>query len=97
MKITKSSHFKNSHSEIASRDLVSVFSILNKLEQSPVPIGKTLRPPLENCRSLRTSHLGQLRIVYLLESEHALLLVVGPRQNLEVYSRAADILKELGL
>lgn len=97
MKVTKSTQFRKSRRELASKDLVSVFSILNKLEQAPMPIGKTLRPPLENCRSLRTGHRGQLRIVYMLESDHALLLIVGARENLEVYSRAADILRELGL
>lgn len=97
MKVTKSSYFKKSRLDLASEDFVSVFSILNKLELSPVPIGKKLRPPLENCRSLRTGHRGQLRIVYLLRPDNALLLIVGARENLEVYSRAAVILRELGL
>lgn len=97
MKVTKSRQFRASYAAIADRDRVSVLSMLAKLEKAPMPIGKTLRVPLENCRSLRTGHRGQLRVVYLLDSDHVLLLVVGNRADLEVYSQAADVLMELGL
>jgi mRNA-degrading endonuclease RelE of RelBE toxin-antitoxin system len=97
MRVQETRQFKNSYSVIATRDRVSVLSMIAKLEKAPTPIGKTLRLPLEKCRSLRTGHRGQLRVVYLLESDHVLLLVVGNRTNLEVYSDAANVLRELGL
>lgn len=97
MRVTKSWQFRASYSAIAARDKVSVLSMLAKLDKAPMPIAKILRLPLENSRSLRTRHRGQLRTVYLLDSDHVLFLVVGNRADLEVYSQAADALREPGL
>lgn len=97
MRVTKSRQFRASYSTIAARDRVSVLSMLAKLDKAPMPIAKTLRLPLKNSRSLRTRHRGQLRTIYLLDSDHVLLLVVGNRADLEVYSQAADALREPGL
>lgn len=94
MRVTKSRQFRTSYSAIAARDRVSVLSMLAKLDKAPMPIAKTLRLPLKNSRSLRTRHRGQLRTVYLLDSDHVLFLVVGNRADLEVYSQAADALRE---
>jgi mRNA-degrading endonuclease RelE of RelBE toxin-antitoxin system len=97
MRVTKSGRFIKSYSALTAKDWVPVLSVLAKLEKAPMPICKSLRPPLEKCKSLRTGHRGQQRIVYFLETDRALLLIVGERKNLEVYSDAAQVLRELGL
>lgn len=97
MKITYTTAFNESYARLEQKDLPSVISMLIKLELRADAFGKALRAPLENCKSIRTGAVGQLRIVYLFRKDEALLLNVGQRDNLEAYTHAAEVLEELDL
>ena len=74
-----------------------VAKTIRKLELSVEWLGKRMRGDLHNARSLRTGHNSRLRIVYLEREGTGLLLIVGERKDLRVFSRATQILRELGL
>lgn len=73
-----------------------VLKTVRKLERSDEWLGKRLHGELHEARSLRTGHNNRLRIVYLEKTGVGLLLTVGARKDLSVYSEAANVLRELG-
>lgn len=97
MNIEETDYFKQTYLELGPADRAAVLGMLLKLESREEGFGKRLRSPLENCRSVRTGVVGQLRIVYRLLHSSAVLLVVGPRENLAVYTKATQVLDELDL
>jgi mRNA-degrading endonuclease RelE of RelBE toxin-antitoxin system len=74
-----------------------VLKTVRKLELSNEWLGKRLRGELHEARSLRTGHNHRLRLVYLEKTGVGILLTVGARKDLVVYSEAANVLRELGL
>jgi mRNA-degrading endonuclease RelE of RelBE toxin-antitoxin system len=97
MRISHTKYFTESVWRLDGSERHLVLNSVRKLELSNQWLGKRLRGGLHEARSLRTGHNNRLRIVYLVREGTGLLLIVGERKDLRVYSRAAHILRELGL
>ena len=97
MRISRTRYFTESVRRLDGSERHLVLKAVRKLELSNQWLGKRMHGDLHIARSLRTGHKNRLRIVYLEREGTGLLLVVGERKDLRVYSRAAQILKELGL
>ena len=75
---------------------ILVLKSVERISQSEQLVGKPLSGGLRNCRSIRTGHMGRLRVVYSTESGQVIrLLIVGPRERGVVYIQAVQVLKEL--
>jgi mRNA-degrading endonuclease RelE of RelBE toxin-antitoxin system len=97
MKIKPTETFIEAFQKLDSSEKRRVAKTVRKLELSSQWLGKRMHGDLHNQRSLRTGHNNRLRIVYLVREGTGFLLIVGERKDLRVYSRAAQILRELGL
>jgi hypothetical protein len=97
MRISHTRYFTESVWRLDGSERYLVLKSVRKLELSSQWLGKRLRGELHEARSIRTRHNNRLRIVYLQSDVSGTLLVVDERKDLKVYTRAADILKELGL
>ena len=97
MKIETTEFFIETFQNLDSSERRVVLKSVRKLELSTDWIGKRMQGQLHNARSLRTGHGSRLRIVYVEKKGTGILLIVGERKDLRVYSRAANILRELGL
>ena len=69
--------------------------VLNKIQDSDVPLGKRLSGVLHNCYSIRTGLNHRLRLVYEIRPNEATILVAGPRERGLVYIQAIEVLREL--
>jgi hypothetical protein len=97
MKTRHTSFFTAAIWKLDSSERQLVLKTVRKLELSNEWLGKRLHGELHEARSLRTGHKHRLRLVYLEKTGVGLLLTVGARKDLEVYSEAANVLRELGL
>jgi mRNA-degrading endonuclease RelE of RelBE toxin-antitoxin system len=97
MKIEPTEFFIETFRKLDSSERGMVIKTVRKLELSMDWLGKRMHGDLHNARSLRTGHNNRLRIVYLVREGTGLLLIVGERKALGVYSKAAHILRDLGL
>ena len=92
MKIRQTQSFILALKKTAKRDRGSIHEALARLEKAEDFMGKRLRYPLDDCRSIRTGSFGQLRIIYQVLPERAKLLLVGERDGYQVYLEAARLL-----
>ena len=97
MRISHTRFFTESVRRLDASERQLVLKAVRMLELSNQWLGKRMHGDLHNARSLRTGHNNRLRIVYLVREGTGFLLIVGERKDLRVYSRAAQILRELGL
>ncbi len=97
MKTRHTSFFTAAIWKLDSSERQLVLKTVRKLELSNEWLGKRLHGELHEARSLRTGHKHRLRLVYLEKTGVGLLLTVGARKDLAVYSEAANVLRELGL
>ena len=97
MRISHTRFFSESVRRLDESERQLVLKAVRKLELSNQWLGKRMHGDLHKARSLRTAHNNRLRIVYLVREGTGFLLIVGERKDLRVYSRAAQILRELGL
>ena len=97
MKIEPTEFFIEAVQKLDSSERRVVLKSVRKLELSVDWLGKRLHGALHHLRSLRTGHNNRLRIVYVENEGTGIMLIVGERKDLRVYSRAGDILRELGL
>ena len=97
MRISHTRYFTESVRRLDESERQLVLKAVRKLELSNQWLGKRMHGDLHKARSLRTGHNNRLRIVYLVREGTGFLLTAGEREDLRVYSRAAIILRELGL
>ena len=95
MNIESTPDFLKAMAKLDSAERVLVLKRIRGLGQEESFLGKRLGGQLRFCFSIRTGFNHRLRVIVLDRDKQRLLVTVGPREDLAVYTQAIRIISEL--